>query len=150
MITIHPWAKVHPTSFIGVMFPEGKVSVGPAAEIGPGVIINAAKYIFIGEKALLGPYTVVYDTGHNYADITRPISEQGMNVPRDIIIGRGSWIGAHCMIMASVGANSVIGANSTVTKDIPDFCMAAGSPAKIIKRNVNGIWQSQKDSSASI
>jgi len=143
MINIHPWAKVHPTSFIGTMFPEGRVEIGPAAEIGPGVIINAAKRIFVGEKALLGPYAVVYDTGHVYTDITRPISEQGMTPPKEIIIGRGAWIGAHCMIMASVGRNSVVGANSVVKEDIPDFCMAAGSPAKIIKRNINGIWETR-------
>jgi acetyltransferase-like isoleucine patch superfamily enzyme len=54
---------------------------------------------------------------------------------KEVIIGSGSWIGENvCIIGASVGRNSVIGCNSVVTKDIDDYCIAVGSPARVIKR----------------
>ena len=51
-------------------------------------------------------------------------------------IGDGSWLGTHVVIAGNVkiGKHCVIGANSVVTKDIPDYCVAAGIPAKIIKK----------------
>lgn len=53
-----------------------------------------------------------------------------------IIIDSGSWIGANSIILPGVriGKNSVIGANSIVSSDIPDYCVAVGIPAKVIKR----------------
>jgi acetyltransferase-like isoleucine patch superfamily enzyme len=52
-----------------------------------------------------------------------------------VIIQDGAWLGENvCVVGASVGKNSVVGANSVVTKDIPDYCVAAGAPAIIIKR----------------
>ena len=53
----------------------------------------------------------------------------------DVEIGDGSWLGENvCILGASIGRNCIIGSNSVVTKDIPDYCIAIGSPAKIIKR----------------
>lgn len=50
-------------------------------------------------------------------------------------IGEGAWLGENvCIIGASVGKQSVIGANSVVSKDIPDYCVAVGAPAIIVKR----------------
>ena len=54
---------------------------------------------------------------------------------RDVVIGEGSWLGEHvCVIGASIGKNCVIGANSVVTHDVPDYSIAVGVPAKVIKR----------------
>ena len=60
-----------------------------------------------------------------------------------VIVGDGSWLGENvCVIGAKIGKNCVIGANSVVTKDIPDYCVAVGAPAKVIKRFdfVNQQW----------
>jgi lipopolysaccharide O-acetyltransferase len=52
-----------------------------------------------------------------------------------VTINGGAWLGERCCILSGVtiGRKSIIGANSVVTKDIPDFCIAAGNPAKVIK-----------------
>ena len=64
-----------------------------------------------------------------------PIKEQGIIQKKDVYIGDGSWLGENvCVIGASIGQHCVIGANSVVTKDIPDYSVAVGSPAKVIKR----------------
>ena len=51
------------------------------------------------------------------------------------MIGTGTWLGENvCVIGAKIGKQSIIAANSVVTKDVPDYCIAAGSPAKVIKQ----------------
>jgi acetyltransferase-like isoleucine patch superfamily enzyme len=65
-----------------------------------------------------------------------PIINQGTYPPKAVILKRGCWIGANAIILPGViiGENSVIGAGSIVTKSIPGGVVAAGNPAKIIKR----------------
>ena len=75
------------------------------------------------------------DNLHSYLNIDLPVIDQQIQQTNPVLIGDGAWIGENvCVIGASVGRNSVIGANSVVTKDIPDYCIAVGSPAIIIKR----------------
>jgi acetyltransferase-like isoleucine patch superfamily enzyme len=97
--------------------------------------IYATKSIIIEENVLTADKVYISDNLHDYADPTVPILKQKIIQKNPVIIGAGSWIGENvCIIGASVGKNSVIGANSVVTKDIPDYCVVAGVPAKIIKR----------------
>ena len=72
---------------------------------------------------------------HNYQDPSRPIRLQGITA-RPIRIAEGAWIGANVVVTAgvSIGRNAVVGAGSVVTRDVPDYCMAAGNPARVIKR----------------
>jgi acetyltransferase-like isoleucine patch superfamily enzyme len=54
---------------------------------------------------------------------------------KDVCIGDGTWLGENvCVIGCSIGRHCVIGANSVVTRDIPDHCVVVGSPARIVKR----------------
>jgi acetyltransferase-like isoleucine patch superfamily enzyme len=53
----------------------------------------------------------------------------------DVVLGEGSWIGENaCMVGCRIGRHAVIGANGVVTRDIPDYCVAAGIPAVPIRR----------------
>lgn len=65
-----------------------------------------------------------------------PIYDQGFYVSREVMLREGCWIGANVVILpgVTIGKNAVIGAGSIVTKSIPDFCVAAGNPAKVIKQ----------------
>ena len=72
---------------------------------------------------------------HGYEDIETPIKKQPIVQKKEVYIGDGSWLGENvCVIGASIGKHCVIGANSVVTKDIPDYSIAVGSPAKVIKQ----------------
>ena len=64
-----------------------------------------------------------------------PVKYQPIKQLNEVYIGDGCWIGENvCIIGASIGKNSVIGANAVVMKDIPDYCVAVGAPARVIKK----------------
>lgn len=109
--------------------------------IGEGTIIGHFNHIFatgeieIGKKVLTADKVFISDNQHDFSSIKIPILEQGVIQLPKVIIGDGSWIGENvCIMGASIGRNCVIGANSVVTKDIPDYCVAVGSPARVIKK----------------
>lgn len=109
--------------------------------IGEGTIIGHFNHIFatgeieIGKNVLTADKVFISDNQHDYSHINIPILAQGIIQLSKINIGDGSWIGENvCIMGASVGRNCVIGANSVVTRDIPDYCVAVGSPAKVIKK----------------
>ena len=77
----------------------------------------------------------ISDNVHTFADINQPVMDQPVAFKKEVLIGEGAWLGENvCVIGASIGKNSVIGANSVVMKDIPDFCVAVGIPARVIKK----------------
>ncbi|EIF2259261.1 TPA: acyltransferase [Vibrio cholerae] len=91
--------------------------------------------VIIESSVLIADKVYISDNLHDYQDVSKPIKEQPIIVKNKVKIGSGSWIGENVSIIgANVGKNSVIAANSVVTKDIPDYCVAAGIPAKVIKR----------------
>ena len=103
--------------------------------IGNYIHIICTNSIIIEEKVLISDKVYISDNLHNYENVEMPILEQPLIQLNDIIIGSGTWIGEHvCILGASIGKNCVIGSNSVVTKNIPDFTVAVGSPAKPIKR----------------
>ena len=80
----------------------------------------------------------ITDHNHKFEDPKIPVKDQGISIQENarIEIGSGSWIGTKVTIIGNVriGRHCVIGANSVVTKDIPDYCVAAGVPAKVIRK----------------
>ena len=103
--------------------------------IGNYVHIICTNNIIIEEKVLISDKVYISDNLHAYQNVEMPILEQPLEQLSNMVIGSGTWIGEHvCIIGASVGKNCVIGSNSVVTKNIPDFTVAVGSPAKSIKR----------------
>lgn len=97
--------------------------------------IWATKRIVIEESVLTANHVYISDNLHAYDNVDLPIVEQPIVQLKEVKIGSGSWLGENvCIIGASIGRNCVIGANSVVTHDIPDYSVAVGVPARIIKR----------------
>lgn len=112
-----------------------KLSIGNGTQIGHFCHIYCTKEITIGAHVLMADRVYVSDNLHTYTDIERPILSQPIKQLAGVHIGDGSWVGENaCIIGASIGKHCVIGANAVVTKDIPDYCVVVGIPAKIIKR----------------
>ena len=114
------------------------VSFGNGTEIGEHSTISSSNRIVFGNDVLTGPHVFVADHNHAYANPLLPVSKQGVkcNPTDEVVIGEGSWLGTNVVVVGNVriGKHCVIGANSVVTKDIPDYSVAAGIPAKVIKK----------------
>jgi acetyltransferase-like isoleucine patch superfamily enzyme len=113
------------------------ISIGKNVVIRPGSVIeaDADARVIIEDDVMLGPNVYFYVNDHKFERRDIPLSEQGYYPSEDIIVQNGAWIGANSTILCGVniGRNSVIGAGSVVTKDVPDFTIVAGVPAKKIK-----------------
>ena len=119
----------------GLKKSEPKLLIGSRCEFGFNNHISAVENIEIGDDVLTANNVYIADNIHEYENISLPIKLQGTRFKRAVLIGSGSWLGENVVIIgASVGRNSIIGANAVVTTDIPDYCVAVGIPAKVIRR----------------
>ena len=114
---------------------ECRLMIGDGTIIGHFNHIYATSSIIIGKDVLTADKVYISDNQHCYENINIPISKQKILQLEAVTIGNGTWIGENvCIMGASIGCNCVIGANSVVTKNIPDYCIAVGAPAKVIKK----------------
>lgn len=127
-------ANIHPTVIIRE--PQNIV-IGDNCYFNHNTILTGGHVkgkLIIGNNVLTGPNVGFYVANHHYADPHMLIKDQGYD-EEDIIVGNDVWIGANSVITSGVtiGDGSIIGAGSVVTKNIPPFSIAVGSPAKVIK-----------------
>ena len=88
----------------------------------------------IEDKVLTADRVFISDHGHQYEDPSRPIMDQGVVTRGPVVIGQGSWLGENVAVISSrIGRHCVIGANSVVLNDIPDYSIAVGAPARVIR-----------------
>lgn len=114
---------------------ECSLKIGAGSVIGNFNHIYATGRITIGEQVLTADKVYISDNMHGYQNPDLPVMAQPVQQLRPVTIGDGSWLGENvCVIGASIGCHCVIGANSVVTHDIPDYSVAVGVPAKIIKK----------------
>lgn len=95
-------------------------------------IIDVAP-VTIGDNCQLAPNVAIYTAGHPLHPVSRnSMYEYGI----EVTIGDNVWIGGNTVILPGVhiGSNTVIGAGSVVTKDIPDWSLAAGNPCRVIRK----------------
>lgn len=111
----------------------GDVIIGKQTRIGMSNVLIGP--VSIGNNVIFAQNIVVSGLNHSYEDVHLPISKQKVSTSL-IKIEDECWIGANVVITAGVTINrhSIIAAGSVVTKDIPPYSVAAGSPAKVIKQ----------------
>lgn len=102
-----------------------------------GVGINAKMHgtVIIGNDVMMGPDCIIYTRNHAFADTTIPMNQQGFQEEKPVVIGNDVWIGGRVIILPGVhvGNGAIIGAGAVVTKDVPDYAIVGGNPAKVIK-----------------
>jgi len=120
------------TISLGTIFPTPDVEIGSFVYI--GAYCNISNSV-IGDDVMLGSNVnaIGAKMTHNFDDIETPIRLQGGQATT-VLIGRNTWVGNSTIIMADLGAGCVIGAGSVVTKNIDDYSVAVGNPAKVIKK----------------
>ncbi len=110
------------------------LTIGDRCVIGRGSHVVAHESVTIGDDVWTGPYIYITDQNHGYQDPDTPIGRQ-LPVNRPVSIGSGSWLGAGAIILPGtvIGRNVVVAAGSVVRGEIPDHCVVAGVPARVIR-----------------
>ena len=113
-----------------------ELTLGSHVSIGMGATISVVRRIVLGEYVLLARNVYISDHGHAFEDVDVPITLQGVAGVAEVEVGAHSWLGQNVCVMPGVriGRHCVIGANSVVTRDVPDCCVAVGAPARVRKR----------------
>lgn len=113
----------------------GRVSIGKNVLIGRGAVISSAGKLEIGDFCVLGPDVFVADADHVFADPFQPILQQGVTMGRSVVIEENCWLGMNVKVFGdlTVGRGTIIGGGSIVRTTLPPFCVAVGTPARVVK-----------------
>ena len=108
------------------------VSFGKNVYANFGLTLVDDTYIRVGDNCMFGPNVVIATAGH---PILPALREQGLQYNAPVRIGKNCWLGAGALVMpgVTIGDNSVIGAGSVVTRDIPSNVVAAGNPCRVLR-----------------
>lgn len=142
----------HVTLSVG-MVPGQTMETDPVIRIGNGCLIGRGTSIVghleidIGDDVFMGTNVYITDQNHSYEDLDVAIGRQD---PRDeaVRIGSGTWIGSGAVILpgADIGCHVVVAANAVVRGAIPDRCVAAGVPARVVRRHTDADgWHAVKE-----
>jgi acetyltransferase-like isoleucine patch superfamily enzyme len=113
-----------------------RVRIGSGTFLNMNVMVAAQHLVEIGDHCMFANGCFVTDANHRFEDLDRPVTWQGFTSKGPTRVGDNVWCGAHVVITSgvTVGERCVIGANSVVTGDLPPYCIAAGIPARILRR----------------
>jgi maltose O-acetyltransferase len=102
---------------------------------GLGVNCEVRGPLMMGSDIMMGPNVRIMTSKHNTARTDIPMRLQGFLPNQPVVIGDDVWIGDGVIVMPgiTIGKGSIIGAGAVVTKDVPDYAVVAGVPAKVIK-----------------
>lgn len=97
-----------------------------------GLTLVDDTHIYVGDCTMFGPNVVIATAGH---PILPELREQGLQYNAPVRIGRNCWIGAGALLMpgVTIGDNTVVGAGSVVTKDLPADVVAVGNPCRVLR-----------------
>ena len=108
------------------------IRIGDFSELGTNCIIQSNTEI--GNNVIMGPDVKIYTKNHVYESLDMPIQFQG-HTSEKTVIGNDVWLGANVVVTPGVkiGNHSIVAAGAIVTKDVPDYAVVGGVPAKVLK-----------------
>lgn len=123
-----------------VYFGKTSISIGDYSGLGAKMSIHGIEKLTIGDNVMTASNILILGRGHNYKRIDIPMIHQGNTSKSNLSIGNDVWIGQRTTILPNcnrIGNGVIIGACAVVTKDVPDYAIVAGNPAKVIKFRSN-------------
>lgn len=115
---------------------SSKMSIGDNSGIGAYASMSGT--VLIGKNVMMGPYCTIYSKNHAFSRTDIPMNQQGFQEEQPVIIDDDVWIGGHVIILPGVHIHhgAIIGAGAVVTKDVPEWAIVGGNPAKIIRLRI--------------
>jgi acetyltransferase-like isoleucine patch superfamily enzyme len=112
---------------------NGSVVIGARTDFTSHCLIQCSTSIEIGERCAFGQSTLIFDGRHRYLGTDKHWLDQGWDF-EPVKIGAGAGVSDKCTIHADIGENSIIASHSVVNRPIPGYCVAAGAPARVVRR----------------
>jgi acetyltransferase-like isoleucine patch superfamily enzyme len=111
------------------------IDIGDGTSIAGSCVISAASSVRLGNKVLIARNVYISDHIHAYDDTTQAVLDQGVARIEAVEVGDGAWLGENVVVCpgVTVGRGAVVGANAVVTDDVPDYSLAVGAPARIVR-----------------
>lgn len=116
----------------GAVF-SSRLEIGDNSSLGINSVVQGK--VVLGSNVMMGPEVLIYTQNHRHERTDIPMIEQGYEEEKEVTIGDDVWIGSRATILPglSIGKGSIIGASAVVTKDVPEFSIVAGNPARVVK-----------------
>ena len=113
-----------------------RLVIGNRVHFGKMNRIGCDNKIVIEDDVLFAPHVHISDRNHGFEDIHVAISKQKVTSKGPVVIGAETWLGFGCQVMSGVkiGRHCVIAAGAVVVKNVPDYCVVGGNPARILKQ----------------
>lgn len=108
------------------------IRIGDNSGIGVNCVVNRAS---IGKNVMMGRDVVFITQNHAFDDPDLPLQEQGYTETEPVVVGDNTWIGTRCIILPGrkIGKCAIIGAGAVVSRDVPDYAIVCGNPARVVR-----------------
>ena len=117
---------------------EFSYSVELGNNSGLGINCRISGKTLIGDNVMMGPNVCIFTANHLFDRIDIPMNMQGISKERPVVIEDDVWIGANTTILPGVkiSKGAIIGAGAVVTKNVPEYAIVGGNPAKVLKYRI--------------
>lgn len=118
---------------VRILAPE-RIAIGNQTYLPNRSVFDGRGGLTIGDQCLIGFESIVLTSSHESVDHSVAVRDQGM-YEAPVVIGDDVWLGCRVVVLpgVTIGSHAIIGAGSVVTRDIPDYAVAGGTPARVIK-----------------
>ncbi|MEM7252798.1 MAG: acyltransferase [Pseudomonadota bacterium] len=125
---------------------EGHIAIGDRTRIAPGCLVYGNGGVDIGADVLVAAHTSINTVSHNAARTDVSINSQGVNCA-PVVIEDDVWLGLNVTILQGVriGKGAIVGAGSLVSKDIPAWSIAVGTPARVLRQRNDEVREAPAD-----
>jgi acetyltransferase-like isoleucine patch superfamily enzyme len=116
---------------------NGDITLGDGVNIGFNCEIFSASRVVLEENILLAAYTYLIGGDHDFKRTDIPVIQQGRG-SRGILVRQNAWLGAGVKVLdgVTIGRDAIIGTGAVVTNEIPEYAIALGVPARVVKKRV--------------